>query len=575
MSLKEKVAQTFDSFADILEFKGDNPFKINAFRNGAAILRDLEGDLQEMILDGSIKSVKGIGKGLLAVIYDIHENGFSTDYENLIGEIPPGILDFMNIHGLGVKKVRIIYDSLGISSLEGLEDACKSNRLASLKGFGEKTQQAILQEITRIKSTRNLTLLDDAKKKTDLILTALGEFKSIKKAEPSGEFRRSMEVISKLEFVILITNIDDFRSELKSHYFFDDTEVAEDCLLKIDNLNKSLTHKCFLIKDEYYVPVYFIATESLRDYENFLFLTTGSPEFVKMADAEGRVFNHEHEGGIFSDLNMPPVIPEMREKEYFSAPEKLRKNSKLGILDFRGLLHFHTTYSDGKNTLTEMAEAAKDNVFTYLAVCDHSKAAFYANGLTETRVLEQKREIEKVSRSLDIPIFHGVESDILKNGELDYDTDFMKNFQFVVASVHSRFKLSEEEMTSRIIKAVENQYTDLLGHPTGRLLLQRSPYNVDLVKVIDACAANNVAIEINASPYRLDLDWRMIYYAREKGCLFSINPDAHSILGIEEINYGISVARKGGLQPEEVINCMDVEGFKKFLLRKVKRDISY
>ncbi|HEX2960893.1 MAG TPA: PHP domain-containing protein [Ignavibacteriales bacterium] len=271
----------------------------------------------------------------------------------------------------------------------------------------------------------------------------------------------------------------------------------------------------------------------------------------------------------------PPVIPEMREKEYFSAPEKLRKNSELGILDFRGLLHFHTTYSDGKNTLTEMAEAAKDNVFTYLAVCDHSKAAFYANGLTEARVLEQKKEIEKVSRSLDIPIFHGVESDILKDGELDYDTDFMKNFQFVVASVHSRFKLSEEEMTSRIIKAVENPYTDLLGHPTGRLLLQRSPYNLDLKKVIDACAANNVAIEINASPNRLDLDWRMIYYAREKGCMFSINPDAHSILGIEEINYGIRVARKGGLQPEEVINCMDLESFKKFLLRKVKRDISY
>ncbi|HEX2960835.1 MAG TPA: helix-hairpin-helix domain-containing protein, partial [Ignavibacteriales bacterium] len=503
MSLKEKVAQTFDSFADILEFKGDNPFKINAFRNGAAILRDLEGDLQEMILDGSIKSVKGIGKGLLAVIYDIHEKGFSTDYENLIGEIPPGILDFMNIHGLGVKKVKVIYDSLGISSLEELEDACKSNRLASLKGFGEKTQESILQEITRIKSTRNLTLLDDAKKKTDLILTALGEFRSIKKAEPSGEYRRSMEVISKLEFVILTSGLEDFRLELKNHYFFDDTDVAEDCLLEINNLNKSLTHKCFLIKEEYYVPVYFIVTESLRDYENFLFLTTGSPEFLKMADAEGRVFNHEHEGGIFSDLNMPPVIPEMREKEYFSAPDKLRKNSELGILDFRGLLHFHTTNSDGKSTLTEMAEAAKDNVFTYLAVCDHSKAAFYANGLTEARVLEQKKEIEKVSRTLDIPIFHGVESDILKDGELDYDQDFMKNFQFVVASVHSRFKLSEEEMTSRIIKAVENPYTDLLGHPTGRLLLQRSPYNVDLVKVIDAFSGHPYAvIDLLNSKYR-------------------------------------------------------------------------
>ncbi|HEX2868052.1 MAG TPA: helix-hairpin-helix domain-containing protein [Ignavibacteriales bacterium] len=575
MSLKEKVAQTFDSFADILEFKGDNPFKINAFRNGAAIVRDLEGDLQEMILDGSIKNVKGIGKGLLAVIYDINEQGYSTEYENLISEIPPGILDFMNIHGLGVKKVKTIYDTLGISSLEELENACKSNRLAEVKGFGEKTQKAILEEITRIKSTRNLTLLDDAKKKNDLIITALGEFKTIKKVEPSGEYRRSMEVISKLEFIILVTNLEDFKSELKNHYFFDDTPLAEDCLLEIPDLHHDLSHKCFLIKDEYYIPIYFIVTESARDYENFLFFTTGSSEFVKMADAEGKVFNTEKESSIFRELNLPVVIPEMREKEYFQAPEKLRKNSELGILDFRGLLHFHTTYSDGKNTLTEMAEAAKDNVFTYLAVCDHSKAAFYANGLTEARVLDQQREIKKVSKALDIPIFHGVESDILKDGELDYDEDFLSTFQFVVASVHSRFKLIESEMTSRIIKAVENPHTDLLGHPTGRLLLQRSPYNVDLKKVIDACAANKVAIEINASPNRLDLDWRMIYYAREQGCMFSINPDAHSILGIDEINYGIRVARKAGLQPEEVINCMDLEDFKKFLLRKVKRDISY
>ncbi|MCU7496398.1 MAG: histidinol-phosphatase [Ignavibacteria bacterium] len=575
MSLKEKVAETFDSFADILEFKGDNPFKINAFRNGAAIIRDLEGDLEEMVGEGSIKNVKGIGKGLLAVIYDIQDKGYSADYENLIAEIPPGILDFMNINGLGVKKVKIIHDSLGISSMEELELACKSNRLAAVKGFGEKTQKAILDEIERIKSAKNFTLLDDAKKKNDLILTALEEFNSIKKVQPSAEYRRSLEVISKLEFVIFVTSIEEFTKELKSHYFFDDSPIAEDCLVETGGLSKTISYKCFMLKDEYYIPVYFICTESLRDYENLLFFTTGSPEFIKMAEASGKVFNTEHESGIFTALNMSVVIPEMREKEYFSAPENLRKNSELGILDFRGLLHFHTGYSDGKNTLGEMAQAAKDGVFTYLAVCDHSKSAFYANGLSEARVLEQKKEIERVSRELDIPVFHGVESDILKDGELDYDEGFMKNFQFVVASVHSRFKLSEAEMTSRIIKAVENPNTDLLGHPTGRLLLQRSPYHLDIKKVIDACAGNSVAIEINASPNRLDLDWRMIYYAREKGCLFSINPDAHSILGIDEINYGISVARKGGLQPEEVINCMDLEDFRKFLTRKVKREISY
>lgn len=253
---------------------------------------------------------------------------------------------------------------------------------------------------------------------------------------------------------------------------------------------------------------------------------------------------------------------------------RLKQNSDISINNFKGLLHFHTTYSDGKNTLIEMLREAEKEGFKFAAVCDHSKSASYANGLSEGRVLLQKQEIRTIMSELQLHLFHGIESDIIQDGSLDYRDDFLSNFDFVVASVHSGFHMEQDKMTNRIIKAVENLHTDLLGHPTGRLLLSRDSYKVNLKKIIDACAANKVAIEINANPHRLDLDWRMIYYAREKGCLFAINPDAHSTGDISFIKYGVMIGRKGGLQSTELINFFNVNEFKKFLNRKIKRNFN-
>lgn len=573
MSLKKKIAGLFESFADLLEFKGENPFKINAFRNGAAVINGLEGSLEEMISDGSIKDVKGIGKGLLAIIHEYNEKGYSSEFEKLVAEVPAGIMDFLLIRGLGAKKIKNLYESLGVSSIEELESACKDNRVAALKGFGRKTQDMILGEIERIKSVQKLTLMDDAEKKVRLILTALSTFESVKKIEVSGEYRRACEIISKLEFVVLITDFDNFNKELVSNFAFEDVVVSDYQGNDWPTGKNSVMMKAFVIEQEFIVPVYFISTLTLKDYETLLFFSTGSPEFIKACGAENTQFDEESEPEIFNKLNSPYVIPEMREKEYYFLSDPLKKNSELERGKFHGFLHFHTIFSDGKNTLAEMAVAAREAGFEYMAVCDHSKAAFYANGMTEERVLQQKSEVAGINEKLLIPVFQGVESDILKDGELDFRDDFLKNFDFVVASVHSRFKMTEEEMTNRIIRAVENPNTDLLGHPTGRLLLARAPYQLNIKKVIDACAANKVAIEINASPNRLDLDWRVIYYAREKGCLFSINPDAHTKDSIDEINYGIRIARKGGIQPEEVINCMDLKSFKEFLNRKAGRNI--
>ena len=383
------------------------------------------------------------------------------------------------------------------------------------------------------------------------ILNKLRNLNSVQKVELSGELRRGAEVVSAIDFVANIRDEAEFFIELKEVFSY-----------KTD-LNK------ILLDVEYAIPVtvHFVKTES--EFASVLLTTTGSDYFLSQLNLVENNFEGETEEEIFESVNHEYVIPEMREKEYFEAEVSFRENSNLTLKEFKGMLHFHTDYSDGRNTFSEMISAAKEFGYSFAVVCDHSKTAFYANGLTEERVIQQKEDAQKISEELNFPILQGIESDILQNGELDFSTDFLNNFNFIVASVHSRFNMLEAEMTRRIIKAIENEHTDVLGHPSGRLLLAREPYKFEIEKIIDACAANRVAIELNSNPQRLDIDWRMIYYAREKGCLFSINQDAHSIDELDLLRYGIKMGRKGGLQKEEVINCFEFDKFKKFLKRKI------
>ncbi|MEJ2617687.1 MAG: PHP domain-containing protein, partial [Ignavibacteriaceae bacterium] len=399
-------------------------------------------------------------------------------------------------------------------------------------------------------------LLSEALRLSDEFLKKLSSFKSVKLINKSGELRRGSEIISQLVFVILTANQNNFLADLKKVYNF-----------------KTLKDK-IVIEELSDIPVYIFITLDKNEFYRQLFLTTGSDEFIKLLNTKKIEGSSEEE--IFSGLEVPFIIPEMREKEYFEQNKKtLLKNSNLTFDDFIGLLHFHTNYSDGKNTLVEMFNAAAELGFRYAAVNDHSKSAFYANGMDEKRVLQQRKEVNQINLQNEIFLFSGIETDILVNGDLDYNNDLLSGFDFVIASVHSRFNLDEKEMTKRIIKAVENPFVDVLAHPSGRLLLSRNPYKFDVKKIIDACFVNNVAIEINSSPKRLDLDWRWIYYAREKGCLLSINPDAHTISEISYLVYGIMIGRKAGLQPDEVINCFNLNKFKKFLNRKVKRNFEY
>lgn len=553
MNLRKGLIKHLNLIADLLEFNSANRFKVSAFRNGANILRRLGPDIEIKIKNGTIRDIKGIGKGLQSVIYEFYHTGNSTELSKILEKTPEGILELMQIRGLGASKIKLLNKELNISNIESLEKACSNNSIAGLKGFGEKTQNKIISEIRRIKENRGKVLLSEALEIANVIKSKLSHFNSVIKIKISGDLRRRMEIISKLEFVLLIKSYRDFDKE------------TVDKNLYVKELSHNTSSKTLELITDYKPQIILYPTINESDFENILFKTTGSEEFLEQLKLDSNNFSNSTESSIFKEKGYHYIIPEMREIGYYHAPNKFKTNSNLEISQFRGLLHFHTDWSDGVNTLSEMIDAAIERDFKYAAVCDHSKSAFYANGLSEERVLKQKLEIENLNTEKNIKIYQGIESDILRNGELDYSDEFLKNFDFIVASIHSQFNLTEDEMTTRMINAIENQHTNLIGHPTGRLLLRRGPYSIDIKKIIDACVQNNVAIEINANPKRLDLDWRLIFYAREKGCKFAINPDAHSIDGIDDIKYGIMVARKGGIQKNEVINTYEINEFEKFL----------
>ena len=553
MPSKKDTIKLLEEIAGMLEYKGENKFKVQAYRAGAASLKKVDGDFDEIVRRKELKKIKGIGPGLQRVIYEFYETNESSLYKDLRNEIPEGLEELLKIKGLNASKIKLIYSQLGIKNLEELKSAAENNLLINLKGFGESLQKKVLSGIKDYKKYSHYILLSSALRTSGEILQKLKSFKCVKEVEKSGELRRGSEIVSQMDFAALTSNKTLFLNELKKSFNY-----------------KKLKDKIEII--EYSdVPVFIFLTENEGEFSRLLFLTTGSDDFVNSFNS--KKINGDSEEEIFSSLNISFVIPEMREKEYFEIKKKsLLRNSNLSIEDFKGLLHFHTNYSDGKNRLEEMAGAAEELNFKYAAVNDHSKSAYYANGMDEKRVIQQLGEVRKINSKLKISLFAGIEVDIMANGDPDYNDEVLSGFDFVIASVHSRFNLEEKEMTQRIIRAVENPFVDVLAHPSGRQLLSRQPYKFDVKKVIDACFDNQVAIEINSSPRRLDLEWRQVYYAREKGCLLSINPDAHTISEISYLVYGILMGRKAGLQPEEVINCLTLNKFKKFLNRKVKRN---
>ncbi|NLH61754.1 MAG: DNA polymerase/3'-5' exonuclease PolX [Ignavibacteriales bacterium] len=548
---KNDLISLLEEITTLLEFRGENTFKISAFRNAAFIIQNYKEDFEVLIKKNKLDSLKGIGKGLQSVIMEFYDNGGSSMLEELKKDIPESLFELFSLRGLGPKKIYLLHNQYNISDISALEDACKRNILASIKGFGEKTQQKILDSIDKYKESKKKVLLNYAEKTVKLISEKLSEVETIEKFICAGEYRRGREVISSLDFVILVKT--DFKP----------AELAE--FINIEESGKGK-----LVSMDYPIPVTFHIVNNESDFLATTILRTGSEDFFsKLFHKTGFDWSKiKSEEDLFKQNKTGYIPPEQWETEYYYVGSVKILPSDLDEKKPKGMLHFHTEFSDGIATLEEMVAKATEYGFEYFAVCDHSKSAFYANGLTEERVLLQKAEIERLRREKDYKILHGVESDILPDGNLDYPDDFLPTFDFIVASVHSSFSQPEEEMTKRIIRAIENPFTDVVGHLTGRLLLYRNGYNVDTKKILDACAANQVAIEINSSPHRLDLDWRWYYYATEKNLLFAINQDAHSTDEIRNIGFGIRMAKKGGIQSDRVINYFSYTEFKKFLNRK-------
>jgi DNA polymerase (family 10) len=550
------IARTLRMLSQLMELHEQNPFKIKSIANAAFKVDKLPYPAAGKSL-AELEKIDGIGKSTASKIIELIETGTIAEMEELLANTPEGVVEMMGIKGIGPKKVAIIWKDLGIENTGELYYACNENRLIEAKGFGLKTQEEIRKAIEFRMASNGKFLYAQVEKEAGELLDQLKAIFPGALVEFGGDFRRLCEVISELVIVIGTRDNDITLTTLGQ------STVINNITVDKNHINGELPNS---------LMVDIVCVEKGYFYRE-LFLQTGNEEHADavLARINDVIDQPETEELIYTKAGLEFMKPELREGDTFI---ERAANNKLPQLvsyhDLKGTLHNHSNWSDGVNTIEEMAFYCRDTLkLEYLGMCDHSKSAFYAKGLSIERVLQEQEEIDHLNNKLDgFHIFKGIESDILNDGALDYPDEILKKFDFIVASVHSNLKMDEEKATARIIKAVENRYTTILGHPTGRLLLSRKGYPINYKKVIDACAANNVVIEINANPLRLDLDWRWHQYALEKGCWLSINPDAHRNDGFLDMHYGVIVARKGGLYKERCLNALSLQEIGTFFDKK-------
>lgn len=559
MKFKE-IAKHLDQIATLLELKGENSFKIKAHHNAARILENNlgNGTFLEDILGGKIK---GIGTGIQQLISELQKTGESSLLNELKANFSESFLELLKIKGLGAKKLKILAEELAINSIEELEDACKKNKLLQIKGFAEKTQKTILENIAFYKPTREFFLFKTAKEWAELIKDHLAEDENTLKFAEVGTLRRKDEILNKIEFIISVKNIDALVNKLKQlKEIIEITKNADELSLLFGNKMKGIIY----VVDE-------------KDFSRNLISKTGSEKHLALLGLnEIKNQNISDEQAFYHALSLSFIPPEYRlgETEVEEAKELFRMKrdfpETIKAQDITGVLHAHSSYSDGLNSLSEMAKACKNKGYQYLGITDHSQSAFYAGGLKVDQIKRQHEEIDSLNEELaPFVIFKGIESDILKDGSLDYPDKILESFDFIISSVHSHFELSEKEMNERVIRAIKNPYTKILGHPTGRLLLRRKGYAIDLEQILETAAKHAVVVEINANPLRLDLDWRYHRKAIELGVRLAICPDAHSVEQIDYIKYGVYAARKGRVLKENCLTSLSLEEIKSFFQTKL------
>ncbi|MEM8526893.1 MAG: PHP domain-containing protein [Bacteroidota bacterium] len=540
----KEIAQSFQLLGQLMHLHNENKFKIRSYESAYRKLRSWEEPLAAMP-DEQIAAIQGVGKAIHGKIRELLDNGKMNTLERYKSQTPTGIQEMLQIKGFGPKKIQTIWKDLGVESVGELLYAVNENRLVELKGFGAKTQEDLRQKLEYYQQSRNQYHYAKLEQPALELLKELQVLFPTAKIEWTSELRRKMPVLTHIE--ILIGSEEDVKSILIKKF---KVESIEDTCVNILYSEQNIPTKLYLCDK--------------AKYGLLQLKVTGNSEFVNSLNLDSIEDKHlNEETQIFSKLELPFVFPELR--EYANTPQ-LGLPQLIQDSDLKGVLHIHTTASDGAHTLRDMCTYAQSLGYEYIGITDHSKSAFYASGLKVNELEEQWNAIDELNQELaPFKIFKGIESDILTDGSLDYEEAVLKQFDFIIASVHSNLKMDEEKATKRLINAIENPYTTILGHPTGRLLLSRKGYPIQHKKVIDACAANNVHIELNANPYRLDLDWIWIPYALEKGVNIAINPDAHSKQGIHDMHFGVVAARKGGLTKETCLNALSLEDFEKVI----------
>jgi DNA polymerase (family X) len=549
----KEIAKTFQFLGDIMELHGENPFKIRSYQNAYLTLRKLDRPLAEMP-QAEVSAIKGIGPAISEKIRELLDHGTMKTLTEYQAKTPEGVQEMLHIKGFGPKKIAVIWKDLGVETIGELYYAVNENRLLDLKGFGQKTQEELRKQLEYFLKTRNQFHFASLEADAEALEAAFKSQLPGVQVALTGATRRQTEVLEAIE--ILLGTEQELSATCQALGIT--IQAREDKIAKGVNAN------------EYPVILYQCAA---TEFGTRQFERSATPDFLQAFLQKNQLSEvplAADEEAIFANTSTPVIPAYLREEPW--ALEKATPTILSQIIrdeDLRGIVHNHSTYSDGIHSLADMAEYTRASGYEYLVMSDHSKSAFYANGLQPERVLQQMEEIDRLNAAMaPFKVFKSIESDILNDGSLDYEPALLAKFDLVIASVHSNLRMDLDKATNRVIKAIENPFTRILGHPTGRLLLSRPGYPLDHQKIIDACAANGVVIELNASPYRLDLDWRWIPYALEKGVMISINPDAHSREAIHQVHYGVLAARKGLLSRNMCLNAKNLQDFEAWIGEK-------
>lgn len=536
------IAKIFQQLAQFMELYDENPFKIKSYQNAYLTIRKLDASVATM-QRADLEGIKGIGKAIADKIEEIARSGTLTLLEDYKQRTPPGVVEMLDIQGLGPRKIQALWKELGIESVGELAYACNENRLVKLSGFGEKTQADVLAKLSFYQDHQSTLLWQQGMDLANQVGQELRTLGVLTDYHITGELRRDIPAVTEVSIVgVLPENLP--------------AEIP-------DALNMSQQDRWIYSTPSHQRIIVFPCDE--RYVGQTLWQTTGTKAFLSAFRLDEHNLEGESEAALLRHYSWPNILPAWRED-----PEKALLFSTLHDKivkqdDIKGVIHAHSTWSDGMHDIEAMARACIDRGYSYLVMTDHSKSAFYANGLQPERVMEQHQEIDRLNGILaPFKIFKGIESDILYNGNLDYEEDLLSTFDVIIASIHSQLRMTLEKAMDRLLRAIEHPRTKILGHPTGRLLLSRQGYPIDHERIIDACARHDVVIELNANPRRLDIDYTWLQGVQDRGVRIAINPDAHAIGMIDDIATGVRVARKGGLLKENCINCLDLADFTRW-----------